>query len=60
MLHSRTYCFRSKRSLLGFLGLVMAAQITLAHAETWVITDRTGVGTDGCAQADPRIAADAG
>ncbi|RMO37200.1 TIGR03757 family integrating conjugative element protein, partial [Pseudomonas savastanoi] len=31
---------RSKRSLLGFLGLVMAAQITLAHAETWVITDR--------------------
>ncbi|WP_044345637.1 TIGR03757 family integrating conjugative element protein [Pseudomonas meliae] len=40
MLPSRTYCFRSKRSLLGFLGLVMAAQITLAHAETWVITDR--------------------
>ncbi|KAA8702404.1 TIGR03757 family integrating conjugative element protein [Pseudomonas cannabina] len=37
MLPSRTYCFRSKRSLLG---LVMAAQITLAHAETWVITDR--------------------
>ncbi|RMP87601.1 hypothetical protein ALQ14_03514, partial [Pseudomonas savastanoi pv. glycinea] len=28
------------RSLLGFLGLVMAAQITLAHAETCVITDR--------------------
>ncbi|RMO37505.1 hypothetical protein ALQ42_02776 [Pseudomonas savastanoi pv. glycinea] len=25
---------------MGFLGLVMAAQITLAHAETWVITDR--------------------
>ncbi|EFW82205.1 hypothetical protein ALQ03_02522 [Pseudomonas savastanoi pv. glycinea] len=40
MLPSRTYCFRSKRSLLGFLGLVMAAQITLAHAETCVITDR--------------------
>ncbi|WP_162880307.1 MULTISPECIES: TIGR03757 family integrating conjugative element protein [Pseudomonas syringae group] len=40
MLPSRTYCFRSKRSLLGFLGLVMAAQITLARAETWVITDR--------------------
>ncbi|KPY93764.1 Uncharacterized protein ALO94_03311 [Pseudomonas syringae pv. spinaceae] len=40
MLPSRTYCFRSKLSLLGFLGLVMASQITLAHAETWVITDR--------------------
>ncbi|MCD5997167.1 TIGR03757 family integrating conjugative element protein [Pseudomonas sp. CDFA 602] len=40
MLPSRTYCFRSKRSLLGFLSLVMASQITLAHAETWVITDR--------------------
>ncbi|MFI3048671.1 TIGR03757 family integrating conjugative element protein [Pseudomonas coronafaciens] len=40
MLPSRTYCFRSKRSLLGFLSLVMAAQITLTRAETWVITDR--------------------
>ncbi|EGH26290.1 hypothetical protein PSYMO_34579, partial [Pseudomonas amygdali pv. mori str. 301020] len=39
MLPSRTYCFRSKRSLLGFLSLVMASQITL-DAETWVITDR--------------------
>ncbi|MFA0999162.1 MULTISPECIES: TIGR03757 family integrating conjugative element protein [Pseudomonas syringae group] len=41
MLPSRTFCFRSKRSLLGFLGLIMASQITLARAETWVITDRT-------------------
>ncbi|WP_183144095.1 TIGR03757 family integrating conjugative element protein, partial [Pseudomonas amygdali] len=40
MLPSRTYCFRSKRSLLGFLSLVIASQITLARAETWVITDR--------------------
>ncbi|MFA0999383.1 MULTISPECIES: TIGR03757 family integrating conjugative element protein [Pseudomonas syringae group] len=40
MLPSRTYCFRSKRSLLGFLSLVMASQVTFARAETWVITDR--------------------
>ncbi|KPW58784.1 Uncharacterized protein ALO80_00228 [Pseudomonas caricapapayae] len=40
MLPSSTYCFRSKRSLLGFLSLVMASQVTFARAETWVITDR--------------------
>ncbi|WP_057443663.1 TIGR03757 family integrating conjugative element protein, partial [Pseudomonas amygdali] len=40
MLSSRTYCFRSKRSLLGFLSVVMASQTTLGRAETWVITDR--------------------
>ncbi|KWS95913.1 MULTISPECIES: TIGR03757 family integrating conjugative element protein [Pseudomonas syringae group] len=40
MLPSRTYCFRSKRSLLGFLSLVMVSQTNLTRAETWVITDR--------------------
>ncbi|WP_162893466.1 TIGR03757 family integrating conjugative element protein, partial [Pseudomonas savastanoi] len=39
MLPSRTFCLRSKRSLLGFLSLFMASQATLTRAETWVITD---------------------
>ncbi|PBQ09477.1 TIGR03757 family integrating conjugative element protein [Pseudomonas syringae] len=39
MLPSRTYRFRCKHRLY-LLILLAASQITLAHAETWVITDR--------------------
>ncbi|PBQ16911.1 TIGR03757 family integrating conjugative element protein [Pseudomonas congelans] len=39
MLPSRTYRFRSKHRL-DLLILLAATQITFAHAETWVITDR--------------------
>ncbi|MBC8877983.1 MULTISPECIES: TIGR03757 family integrating conjugative element protein [Pseudomonas] len=39
MLPSRTYRFRSKHCL-DLLILLTATQITFAHAETWVITDR--------------------
>ncbi|QVX13918.1 TIGR03757 family integrating conjugative element protein [Pseudomonas congelans] len=39
MLPSRTYRFRSKHRM-DLLILLAATQITFAHAETWVITDR--------------------